>query len=77
MLAFCKEWFVAPDGLDCKAISGTLHLVTEAGKAVGFTPTRGPIVCREAALNNSHFKTQINLGGLNVYGRNSILGSIK
>lgn len=40
VLITTSNWFIAPDGIQYKAVHGTLKGVHEAGKSLGFIPNR-------------------------------------
>lgn len=41
VLVTTHDWFYAPNGLDYKAVFGTLKAIEESSKLVGFNTTRG------------------------------------
>lgn len=41
VLVTTSDWFYAPDGLEYKAVFGTLKAIEESSKIVGFNTTRG------------------------------------
>jgi hypothetical protein len=40
VLCTCQSWFIAPDGVQYRAIWGKLKAIHEAGKTLGFIPNR-------------------------------------
>lgn len=40
VLVTTQQWFYAPDGIQYRAVYGTLKAVHEAGKTLGFIPNR-------------------------------------
>lgn len=56
VLVTTSNWFFGPDGLQYRAVWGTLNGVYEAGKTMGFIP------------NRAHANWYIQVGGLIIMG---------
>ena len=56
VLITTTDWFVAPDGLQYRALFGTLKSVTESTKALGF------------AINRSHANYFFEVGKMKIMG---------
>lgn len=56
VLITCREWFVAPDGRQYKAVHGTLTSINTSETTLGFTPSR------------THTNWYIQIGNMTIAG---------